>query len=233
MADRKLIEDYENSLLDLAVSEMLEQYGRELEEKYKDAPDVSPSPESAAKFERELNKAYKRGQLLSFGKKTLKIGRYAITACAAFIIVFTVSVISVDALRFRFLEWLTNIHESHSSLDIEANGGSFDDIIHADYMLPEYELVNYNNDGYLVEIRYSNGTYDINIRVYLNDFAFNTDSENTSLEDVYINDIKGRYQTNTSASTIFWYDGENSYCISTNDAQITKEEFVKIAQSIN
>ena len=35
MADRKLMEEYENSLMSLAVSEMLEKMGKELEEEYK------------------------------------------------------------------------------------------------------------------------------------------------------------------------------------------------------
>ena len=35
MADRKLMEEYENSVMSLAVSEMLEEFGKELEEEYK------------------------------------------------------------------------------------------------------------------------------------------------------------------------------------------------------
>lgn len=109
MADRKLIKDYEDAVMNLAVSDMLEQYGKELEEKYKDVEDVSPSPEAAEKFEKALNKAYRNGQLCAFRKKAVKFGKYAVTVCAAFIVVFAVSVVSVDAFRLRFLEWLTNI----------------------------------------------------------------------------------------------------------------------------
>lgn len=233
MADRKLISDYENALMNLAVSDMLEQYGKELEEKYKDVEDVPPSPEAAEKFEKELNKAYRNGQLRSFRTKIAKFGRYAVTVCAAFIIVFAVSVVSVDAFRLRFLEWLFNIHESHSSLNISNDNSAYSNMIHADYLPDGYELINYNNDRNVIELCYSNNITNIKIRVYLTDFNFNTDNENTSSEEVYINGNKGQYQKKGLTSTIFWYCNEKPYCISTNDMQITKEEFVKIAQSIN
>ncbi|MBD5141934.1 MAG: DUF4367 domain-containing protein [Ruminococcus sp.] len=233
MADRKLNSDYDDALLNLAVSDMLEDYGRELEKKYKDVEDVPPSPEAAEKFERELNKAYRNGQLRSFRTKAVKFSKYAVTVCAAFIVVFAVSVVSVDALRLRFLEWLFNIHESHSSLKINTNNSAYYDIIHADYMIDGYELINYNNDGDLIEICYSNNINNVKIYVYLDYFTFNTDNENTSSEEVYINGNNGQYQKKESTSTIFWYSGKQSYCVSTNDMQITKDELIEIAQSVN
>lgn len=234
MADRKLINDYEDALMNLAVSDMLEQYGRELEEKYKDVEDVPPSPEAAEKFEKELNKAYRNGQLRSFRKKIAKFGKYAVTVCAAFIVVFAVSVVSVDAIRLRFLEWLFNIHESHSSLDISNYNNAYSNMVHADYLPDGYELINYNNDGDLIEVCYNNNITNVNIRVYLNDCTFNADNENTSLsEEVYINGNKGQYQKKELTSTLLWYDNKNSYWISTNDSGISKDEIIKIAQSIN
>lgn len=236
MADRKLISDYENALMNLAVSDMLEQYGKELEEKYKDVEDVPPSPEAAEKFEKELNKAYRNGQLRSFRTKIAKFGRYAVTVCAAFIIVFAVSVVSVDALRLRFLEWLVNIHETHTTINLLQNEKQNSNVILADHMPNGYELINYNNSGDLIEICYSNDTNNIKIRIYLNnfnDFTFNTDNENISSEEVYINGNKGQYQKKEFMSTIFWFSDEKSYCISTDDMQITKKELVEIAQSLN
>lgn len=233
MADRKLINDYDSALMNLAVSDMLEQYGKELEEKYNDVEDVPPSPEAAEKFEKELNKAYRNGQMRSFRTKIAKFGKYAVTVCAAFIVVFAVSVVSVDALRFRFLEWLFNIHESHSSLDIFNDNNAYSNMIHADHLPDRYRLINYNNDGYLIEICYSNDINKINVRVYLNDSTFNADNENTLSEEVYINGNKGQYQKKELITSIYWYKDEQAYWISTNDTNISKDEIIKIAQSIN
>lgn len=233
MADRKLINDYEDAVMNLAVSDMLEQYGRELEEKYNDFEDIPPTTEAAEKFEKELNKAYRNGQLRSFRTKAVKFGKYAVTVCAAFIVVFAVSVVSVDALRFRFLEWLIGIHGSHSSLDINQNENVYSTIVHADYLPYGYKLIVYNDYKENVELRYSNGTDDINIYISLLDSTFNSDNEDTSSENVLINGYDGIYQKKESLSTIFWYNGESSYNISTTDLTISKEEFIKIAQSIN
>lgn len=194
---------------------------------------TSPSPEAAEKFEKELNKAYRNGQLRSFRTKIAKFGRYAVTVCAAFIIVFAVSVVSVDALRLRFLEWLVNIHENYTTINLLQNDKQDSNVILADYMPQGYKLINYNNDGSVIELYYSNDINNVKIRVYLNAFVFNTDNENTSSEEVYINGNKGQYQKKELTSAIFWYKDEKPYCISTNDVQITKEELVKIAQSIN
>ncbi|MCM1062093.1 MAG: DUF4367 domain-containing protein [Eubacterium sp.] len=233
MADRKLINDYENAVMNLAVSDMLEQFGRELEEKYKDVEDIVPSPEAAEKFEKELNKAYRNGQLRSFRTRAVKFARYAVTVCAAFIVIFTMSVISVDALRFRFLEWLTNIHENYTTINLAKNKERTGNVILAEYMPEEYKLITYNNGDSIIELCYSNKATDVKIRIYLNACNFNTDNEDTSSEEVYINGNKGQYQKKELATTLLWYDNKNSYWISTNDTGISKDELVKIAQSVN
>ena len=217
MADRKLNSDYDDALLNLAVSDMLEDYGREL----------------AEKFERELNKAYRNGRLRSFRTKAVKFSKYAVTVCAAFIVVFAVSVVSVDAFRLRFLEWLFNIHESHISLDISNDNNAYSNMVHADYLPNEYELTSYNNSDGEIELAYIKNAYYIKVRIYLDNYTFNSDVEDTSIEEVYINGSKGQYQKKELISTLLWYDNENSYWISTNDPGISKDEIVKIAQSIN
>ncbi len=236
MADSKLINEYENAAMNLAVSEMLEQYGRELEEKYNDVENITPSPEAMEKFEKSLNKAYRKGQMRSFRTKVMKLGKYAVMVCAAFIVVFAVSVVSVDALRLRFLEWLVGIHGSHTTINLLQNEKQNNNAILADHIPQGYKLINYNNDGDLIEIFYSNNINNIKVRIYLNnfnDFTFSTDNENTSSEEVYINENKGQYQKKESVSTLLWYDNKNSYWISTNDTNISKDEIMKIAQSIN
>ena len=59
MSDRKLINNHENDITNLVVADMLEQYGRELEEKYRYKEDIAPSPEAETKFKKSLNRVYK------------------------------------------------------------------------------------------------------------------------------------------------------------------------------
>lgn len=60
MRNRKLTNNHENHIIELAVSDMMEQYGRELEEKYRYVEDITPSSEANAKFKESLNRAYKK-----------------------------------------------------------------------------------------------------------------------------------------------------------------------------
>ena len=115
MADRKLMEEYENSVMSLAVSEILEEFGKELEEEYKNMDDIPDNPEAGEKFYKALDREYRKGRIRSFGKKAATFGRYAVTVCAVIIVFFSISVVSVDALRIKFLDWLTNIHSTHTT----------------------------------------------------------------------------------------------------------------------
>ena len=69
MADRKLMEEYENSVMSLAVSEMLEKFGKELEEEYKNMDDIPDNPEAGEKFYKALDREYRKVRIRSFGKK--------------------------------------------------------------------------------------------------------------------------------------------------------------------
>ena len=228
MADRKLMEEYENSVMSLAVSEMLEKFGKELEEEYKNMEDIPPNPEASEKFYKALDKEYRKGQIRSFGKKAARFGRYAITVCAAVIVVFSISVVSVDALRIKFLDWLTNIHSSHTAYNDFLNDNALPEFIPTGYVLQSY-----NYEGALTTESFVNSNEDcITIIISPNNYVFNSDNEDTYSETVEINDYTGIYSNKDNCSTLIWNSEEEIYTITTNDSSITKETIVKIAQSL-
>lgn len=229
MADRKLMEEYENSVMSLAVSEMLEKLGRELEEEYKDMEDIPPNPEASEKFYKALDKEYRKGQIRSFGKKAARFGRYAITVCAAVIVVFSISVVSVDALRLKFLDWLTNVHSTHTAYNSSQSINS----VYPEYLPKGYVLQSYNYEGSLTTESFVNSSEDcITIIISPNNYVFNSDNEDTYSEKVEINDYTGIYSNKDNCSTLIWNSEEETYTITTNDSSITKETIVKIAQSL-
>lgn len=231
MADRKLMEEYENSVMSLAVSEMLEKLGRELEEEYKDMEDIPPNPEASDKFYKALDKEYRKGQIRSFGKKAARFGRYAITVCAAVIVVFSISVVSVDALRIKFLDWLTNVHSTHTTYnDID----HMNDSIFPEYVPNGYSLQFYNKDENLITETYSNED-DFFITIVINNnnnSVYNIDNEETDYEIVEINDNTGLITNKEGLISLIWNDSTNNYFISTNDTTINADSIVKIAQSL-
>lgn len=231
MADRKLMEEYENSVMSLAVSEMLEKLGRELEEEYKNMEDIPPNPEASEKFYKALDKEYRKGQIRSFGKKAARFGRYAITVCAAVIVVFSISVVSVDALRIKFLDWLTNVHSTHTTYnDID----NINDSIFPEYVPNGYSLKYYNKDENLITETYSNEeNFFITIVINNNNNSvYNIDNEETDYEIVEINDYTGLITNKEGLISLIWNDSTNNYFISTNDTTINTESIVKIAQSL-
>ncbi len=233
MNAHKKSNDLEMSLLSCAVSKMMVEMGSESDEKYKDDEIMVPDPEYAAEFEKALDKACKLGRLRAFGKKAAKAGKYAVTFCSVLIIILTVSVISVDAFRFRFLEWLIGVHETHNSINISRNDKIYSDVMIADYMPEGYVMVSYNKENTTSTLQYSNGQYNIYIRIYSGDYGLTSDNENLTDEKLYFNDHEAIYQKKGDISKLLWSDGDETYSIQVNDPQIKREEIVKIAQSVN
>ena len=230
MADRKLMEEYENSLMSLAVSEMLEKMGKELEEEYKNMEDIPPDPEAGKKFYRAIDREYKKGRRRAFGKKAAKFGRYAVTVCAAVIVAVSISVVSVDALRVKFLDWLANIRPTHTTYNDYSH---LNDMYFPEHIPNGYSLRAFNNESALISETFtdSNDHY-IKIIICPEDYVFNSDNEETVTEDVEVNNSVGIYSVKDELISLIWNLNGKNYSISTNDMSLSKEELVKIAQSI-
>lgn len=230
MADRKLMEEYENSLMSLAVSEMLEKMGKELEEEYKNMEDIPPDPDAGKRFYRAIDREYKKGRRRAFGKKAAKFGRYAVTVCAAVIVAVSISVVSVDALRVKFLDWLANIHSTHDSYN---DFSHMNDVYFPEHIPNGYSLKTFNNEGVLISETFTDSSDNyIKLIICPEDFVLNSDNEENDIENVNVNNSTGIYMIKDEFVSLIWNVDGKKYTISTNDVSISKEELVKIAQSI-
>lgn len=235
MADRKLMEEYENSVMSLAVSEMLEKFGKELEEEYKNMDDIPDNPEAGEKFYKALDREYRKGRIRSFGKKAATFGRYAVTVCAVIIVFFSISVVSVDALRIKFLDWLTNIHSTHTTYN---DSYSINDVISPSYLPDGYNLQLYSRDDTLTTQKFVNGkgsSISISISTSItnsSNVVINTDNESTYSEFIDVNGNTAVYTQKDEISSLMWIDGNTSYLITTSDNTISEDILVKIAQSL-
>ena len=235
MADRKLMEEYENSVMSLAVSEMLEEFGKELEEEYKNMDDIPDNPEAGEKFYKALDREYRKGRIRSFGKKAATFGRYAVAVCAVIIVFFSISVVSVDALRIKFLDWLTNIHSTHTTYNDSYN---INDVISPGYLPDGYNLQLYSRDDTLTTQKFVNGkgsSISISISTSIttpSNVVINTDNESTSSEFIDVNGNAAVYTSKDEISSLMWIDENTSYLITTSDNTISEDIIVKIAQSL-
>ena len=230
MADRKLMEEYENSLMSLAVSEMLEKMGKELEEEYKNMEDIPPDPEAGKKFYKAIDREYKKGRRRAFGKKAAKFGRYAVTVCAAVIVAVSISVVSVDALRVKFLDWLANIRPTHTTYNDYSHLNS---LYVPEYLPKGYVLQSFNNEGVLISETFADSSENyIKLIICPEDFVLNSDNEENDIENVNVNNSTGIYMIKDEFVSLIWNVDGKKYTMSTNDVSVSKEELVKIAQSI-
>lgn len=235
MADRKLMEEYENSVMSLAVSEMLEEFGKELEEEYKNMDDIPDNPEAGEKFYKALDREYRKGRIRSFVKNAATFGRYAVTVCAVIIVFFSISVVSVDALRIKFLDWLTNIHSTHTTYNDSYN---INDVISPGYLPDGYNLQLYSRDDTLTTQRFVNGkgsSISISISTSIttpSNVVINTDNESTYSEFIDVNGNTAVYTSKDGGSSLMWIDNNTSFFITSTDDTITMETLVKIAQSL-
>lgn len=232
MNDKKIYEEYENAALGVAVSDMLELLGRQYEAEAKLLDDVTPSPEAEAEFEKALDREYRKGIMRSFGKSVLKGSKYLLTACAAVIVVFAVSVVSVDAFRLRFIQWLTNISGGYNTLSTD--GGVSSDVSFPQFIPDNYKLDSYDSDPNIVTYRYSSesDTY-ICINKHIGQITLNHDNEDIS-EYTEIIDGQQVYYVSQKSDTIsiVWAAENSTYSIFTNDLSISIDVLVKIAKSL-
>lgn len=232
MNDKKLYEEYENAALGMAVSDMLEQLGKQYEEEAKSLDDVTPSPEAEAEFEKALNREYRKSIIRSFGKSALKGSKYLLTACAAVIIVFAVSVVSVDAFRLRFIRWLTNISGGYNTLSTDNSVST--DVNFPKFIPNNYKLNSYEYNPNIITYRYSSDADKyLCINKYAGQTTLNHDNENISEYTEIIDEQQVYYisKKNNTVSVV-WATDKSTYSIFTNDLSVPNDILVKIAKSL-
>lgn len=232
MNDKEIRTEYENAVLSMAVSEMMDDIGKQLIEEAKSAENIIPSAEARSKFEKALDKSYRKGKISSLKKSVSKASRYFLTACAAAIIVVAVSVVSVDAFRIKFIEWLANIGGGYNTVD-------FTDQSHNDDILPKhipdnYELNSYTNDGNIAKYQYfSNDKKEICITKYTQATTYNIDNEVLNeYKEIIVNSQVYYWIYKENSIYMIWNTNNNSYTLYTNDEGLSENDIVDIAQTL-
>lgn len=241
MAENNINKRIEDSAVRTAVAEMMDAEGQRLLEEFSamDKRDYAMPDEKHKKaFEAAVNSAYRNGRIVSFFIGLKKPVQYAMTSFAALIIVFSVSVISVDALRTRFIDWIIILNSDHmavNAVDTEAEGYNeaikkepYPRIIPSGYLLNSISAENetvtstYKKDRcVLILVKYPK-TQTINID--------NEDAE--MIAAVSVNDSDGILIDKGDTLNLTWFSGNHAYSLFTNDPDITQNLMVQIAESV-
>jgi|LSQX01.2.fsa_nt_gb hypothetical protein len=144
---------------------------------------------------------------------------------------------SVDAFRIRFLNFLTDVTQRYTSLQVEEIKGKEDifTINWSNYFLPEYVIGGYSINriqefGNNKMIFYQNSRGDeIQFSQSPNSNNYQIDTENADTTEIIINDTKGILVDKNGLITLLWYNTDNTFFLI---GKTDKEEIVRMAESV-
>ena len=155
---------------------------------------------------------------------------------AAFFVISFTTVMSVEALRKPFFEFITRIFTNHSSITVDSGSdSSVPNTIEHKYEitvdLSDYRIVySYSNSAEIYN-EYANGKTVISFaQSIIGDFNKNYNTENAVIENIYINGYDATaFLDNRGYYTLIWNNGEYVFELSSN---IGKDELISIAKSV-
>lgn len=128
------------------------------------------------------------------------------------------------------MDWLANIRPTHTTYNDYSH---LNDIYFPEHIPNGYSLQSFSHEGALTTEKFTNlEDNHIVLTICPEDYVYNADNENTDNEVIKINDSVGIYFVKDDCITLIWNKEGNNYTISTNDFSVSKDEIVKIAQSI-
>ncbi len=151
----------------------------------------------------------------------------------------TIVTLNVEAFRTNFFNFITDISESFTSVQVEEiDRGQNPTNIHIDwinYYLPEYVPESYQLDNLQVfdenKILYYKNKSGEEIQFSQSPIGnnFQLDTEHANSTEVIINEQKGMIIEKNNVLTLLWFDNINTYYLI---GKINKIEIIKMAESV-
>lgn len=154
------------------------------------------------------------------------------------VLVSFAAMMSVDAIREPFIEYVVNTFEKYSAVYFKNNSPITSEAFET--YAPEYIP-----EGYTEVKREGSSEFMYNYITYSDEFGNNIEfqqdiatdhisinTENTTIEKIYINSVEAIYWENLGESLILFSDDNYSFYLSCARETISKEELIKIAESI-
>lgn len=233
----------EESAINTAVADMMDTQGEELwkecQQAINEADAVHPDDLHKAEFNKALEKASRNGRIADFFKNIAKPAKYVVTSLAVVVVAFSVCVISVDAFRVRFIDWLMKLNDTHMTVDtVDQDAVSYNDDLKS-IIFSIDKPIEYNYKSTISEDNITTTTFEdskghyIVVTLLPTTQTVNIDDENSSQrEDVLVNDTDAIFVKKDNNKKIVWKIGDNTAIVFTNDEQISKDYLIQIAESI-
>lgn len=196
-----------------------------------DLPD-SPDHEFSPAFERKMDKLIKR-RSLPFYMLINTAGKRIAGIVIGIIIALSAAVISVDALREGFVDFITMVFSDHSvvkPVETENAPETIEEIYGITADLSGYEIVYESYDDTSVRIDYIKDDVMIIFRQHIKTATLNHNTENSEFSEININGYNAIYYCdNHNYNKIVWDNDSYTIYLSSN---IGKNELIEIAESV-
>ena len=196
----------------------------------KDLPeemDVDFSPE----FEERIQKLFKNERRKERRKKLLRYSRNAAACFIVFVVVLSVSLMSVEAFRVKFLNLVYSGNKTRTVMSFEtpiSNRYESDNVI-LEYVPEGFSLKQSKMAGQLLYLNFDNGDEYFDMDLCGAGTVLAIDSENGSVEEVTINGMDGLYGESDAVKSVVFAIDDRACTI---QGTIEKEENIRIAQNL-
>lgn len=156
-----------------------------------------------------------------------------IAACVAvFAVVSGTAVMSVSALRVRFLNFVFNTYQTNTEITASENAqnGKYDtDEVTVEYIPSGFVLQRQQITDTTIFLVFGNETDRVKITVSQSEGLASVDTEGSQCEEVEADGRRGLYVENERGNTLIMHDNEIAYML---QGTISRDELIKIAQGL-
>ncbi|MCL2160070.1 MAG: DUF4367 domain-containing protein [Oscillospiraceae bacterium] len=238
--ENKLEEAYEDSFWRLVMKRYAQKEGEilmEQNEEIKNDPRYAPSAEATKRFFKMSNKYFRKKKLVRLANNAKKILKAAAMVVLAFVAVFALAFVSVEAFRVRVLNFFVTFENEYTSVKLvgddynRAITSGLSETYAPTYMPEGYKLDSVSDMATVKTIEYANEEgQKIAFHVFGPYGTYNIDSEDAEIKKtVKINGAEGIYIFKKGKSTVSWSYDDKIFVIF---AQISEDEIMQIAESV-
>lgn len=197
-------------------------------------PDVNLPEETEVTFskrhEERMRKLFAKERAKAKRKKIYRHIQRMAACFLALILVSGVTVMSVDALRVRFLNFVFDTEDIRTIINLEEEGSRYsnEDVI-LEYIPEGFVLDKESVDATKIYLKFKRDEEYFSVSISETYLSKSIDTENASCEKMTINDMEAMYSENDNKKVLVLHDDEYIYTIKSN---ISKKEIVEIAQKI-
>ncbi len=181
-------------------------------------------------FEERMDKLFAKERKKRKRKAAAKCLRYIAASIAVVLVISGTTVMSVDALRVKVMNFIFNTHETNTEISVDEEANDFDAYeISLGYIPDGFKLKeNRSTDGILyLHYECDDEYFYVNVQNVNGVVSINT--EDAYVENITLNGMEAIYSENDTVKTLVFHNEKKMYSIM---GTISKDELIKISDNL-